>query len=610
MPGDRSVALVAVGVDVTGVLVELSGAAAGAEATAAWLKEQRPLGVTVSATVLTDAKGKPVTSQKVQLAAQKYVDERAYDLLILYFAGHGIVKGGGDEQVLLSGIGQFNDEAIDIAATAGNARFSGIRHVVIISDACRSPVTYGGQLDQVSGKPAVKRGNLEGPKSQVDVFYATEPSKTAKEYKGVGFFTEMLLTALRTCPPEVRSEDPKYAGGRPVVPAHLLGAYLEDIVPIEASQRVPSFEQTPDIIVSSHEPRFVAFAPKLGTRGAATLVTPMTERALIRRDLPALVRTDALRDIRTHEFRVSRSRGGPPVVPLEKSVERAGIANDYLEHDVDPQRRASFETRTGYIVVGAKVTDVLVRGQAPDRLDTPEGSDIRLFPGSGSNPSGNRGSMIVILDDKTVCVVPVMPGYVGTIGVQEGRVRSLSLQLSENERSYQRISDESVKDFRQRRATAASLAASGQLWRLARQDANHVADFLRQGKRTDPTLGIYSSYAYSTAGNDKGTASVFEWVAENYNDRPDGLPAAPVPFDVVMLAGKVTPEMALRPPGFAPFCPLLTLGWSLLEAHTYDHPLHDAIRQAGRHRLNAEWTTFARGDVRALLVAFERGEIQ
>jgi hypothetical protein len=603
MTATRSIDLLAVGVDVTGVLVDLSGAASGARAVAGWLKKQARLGVAIRSKVLVDKPGKAVTAREVQRAAQRFVDERACDLLILYFAGHGIVKSGGDEQVLLSNIARFNDEAIDIAATASNARFSGIDHVVIISDACRSPTTYGGQFDQVSGKPAIKRGNLEGKKTQVDTFYATEPSKSAKEYKGVGFFTEMLLTALETCPPEIRSNDVQYAAGRAVVPAFMLANYLEDIVPVEASQRIPPFEQTPDIIVASHVPRFVAFAPDLTQRGAATHVTPMTERALTTRELPALVRTDALRDLGGVRLLGDQAGG------LEQRLAQAGIVNTYRETDIDANRRRSFETRTGYIFVGAKVMDVLVHGRKPDRIPTPEGTDIRLFPELRTGSLGNKGSAIVLLEGGTVCVLPVMPGYVGTIGVEKGRVRSLAFQLSENERRLQGISEASMQELQLRRTTIASLAATGRLWRLARKDAIELADFIRQGKRMDPTLGIYSAYAYATAGKDKGTESIFRWVAENYMDRPYDLPAAPVPFDTAMLAGKLTPEVACRPPGFAPFCPMLTLGWSLLEANTFGQPLHDAIIQAGRHRLNAEWTTFERGDVAPLIAAFEKGEI-
>lgn len=597
----RSIDLVAVGVDITGVLTGLSGAASGAKSVAGWLEDQVRLGANVRTTVLTDEGGASVDARTVQNAAQRYVDERACDLLILYFAGHGIVKGGGDEQVLLSGIKDHNDEAIDIAATAVNARFSGIKHVLIVSDACRSPVVYGGSLDQVSGKPAIKRGNLEGPKSQVDVYYATEPSRTAKEYKGVGFFTEMLLSALEKCPPEIRTEDAQYDAGRAVVPSHKLAKYLEDIVPIEASQRVPPFEQTPDIIVSSHVPRFVAYAPDLIQKGAAIPTTPQPEHALEDRKHPALAKMDALRNIASAY--VSDREG------VRQGFANAGITDSYhLEAEVDSYRRMSFETRTGYIVVGAKVEKVLINGGEPDLIDTAEGTDIRLYPRNFYHR--HQGSVIIFLRGGTVTVLPVMPGYIGTLGVQDGRVRALSFQFSDNERRFLGITDKEVAEMAQRRAAAAGLAASGRLWRLAKGDALYVAEFVRQGKRIDPTLGIFSAYAYFTAGNDEQVKSVFDWMAKRYFYRPEDLLVAPVPFDVAMLAGEITPENAIGAAGFAPFCPMLTLGWSLLEACTHEYPLHEEIIAARNHRLNAEWTTFEKKDVQGLIAAFLRGEIQ
>jgi hypothetical protein len=598
----RRVALLAVGVDRTQILTKLNGAASGAQDFARWLGEQGedgPNGVKVTSTVLTDAKGE-VTSRQVRDEADRFIKKKAYDLLILYFAGHGIIKSGGDEQVLLSGIARYNDEAIDIATTAKNARTCGISHVMIISDACRSPTTYGGDLDQVSGQPAFPRGAVTGvTRSEVDVFYATEPSRQAKEYKGVGFFTEYLLSVLRDSPPEIHADWPKVSPARPVVPAKLLATYVTERMAAIGRSRDADLDQTPELMPGSYEPKFVAFARRSLARPSPASAPAPEASTIALKELPhALVSPDVDRAIT-----LAKDAGVelPPTLQIDPNI----------------ARRQSFETRTGYLVIGSGVEFVLVHSPVRDHDEvlTPEGIDIRLYPRFRTEThrpeterENHRGSLIMGFPGGTVSVLPVMPGYIGVLKVIEGRVQSLSFQLSENERKALRIPDEEVKLLEERRKVAAGLAASGRLWHLTRADGTQLATFLRQGKRMDPTLGIYSAYAYATAGNDDQVLSIFRWTTENYNDRPLGTVSAPVPFDVAMLAGRVDKETAWRQPGFAPFCPLMTLGWSLLGS--YPAELDDSIRSAGKYRLNALWATFKRSDVKPMLAAFEAGRIE
>ncbi|WJV61465.1 caspase family protein [Pectobacteriaceae bacterium C52] len=202
MPGDRRVGLVAVGVNRTGVLTleELKDAAAGAHEFADWLRQQTLFGVEPIIKVITDDEGS-VTSRNIQNAVQEMINDGGLDLMILYFSGHGIVKNGDSEQVLLSEVSQYPDEAIDITATIKQAQKLRIPHIVIISDACRNAVDPFGPLGQVSGKTAILSTSFKGVRRpKVDVFYATEPSQTAKEYKGNGFFTQVLLEALIESP--------------------------------------------------------------------------------------------------------------------------------------------------------------------------------------------------------------------------------------------------------------------------------------------------------------------------------------------------------------------------------------------------------------------------
>nr|NLU60246.1 caspase family protein [Pseudomonas sp. BIGb0427] len=237
----------------------VEGAASGALQFARWLEEQQQFGISPSISVLTDQNDQVVEAKAIQTAARDLLAVGGLDLLILYFSGHGIVKNGADEQVLLSNVKDYPDEAINIAATALNARHIGVPHVVIISDACRNAVDPFGSLGQVSGRPAVKRGAVVGIKpGKVDIFYATEPSQTAKEYKGEGFFTKVLLEALQSPPTEICETWP--SSSVPIIPTWLLEDYLYNQVPTRAQQQTPRFEQTPDIIVQARQPLFLGYA--------------------------------------------------------------------------------------------------------------------------------------------------------------------------------------------------------------------------------------------------------------------------------------------------------------------------------------------------------------
>lgn len=262
----RRVALVAVGVNRTRPLVELRGAAAGARLLAEWFEAQRQFGVHVTIEVLVDEQAdgssRPVRVSDVQDVVGRLTDS-GFDMLTIYLAGHGIVKSGTDEQVLLSNAGRHPQEAVNVVATAQAARFCGLPHVVIISDACRNAIDPFSPLGMVAGAPVISRKGIVGIKpTQVDVFYATEPSQTAKEYYGEGFFTKILCRILTAPPGEICEARQEYAPNR-VIDGYMLGEYLRDAVPREAVSLVPAFNQTPDAIVLSRPPAFLGYAPPL-----------------------------------------------------------------------------------------------------------------------------------------------------------------------------------------------------------------------------------------------------------------------------------------------------------------------------------------------------------
>ncbi len=620
MATTRNVGMVAVGIDNTGVLTRLAGAASGASKMAAWLRSQSVFGVAADIAELTDAGGAKVSARQVQDAVRALVKRGDLDLLILYFAGHGIVKAGGDEQVLLSDIDAYKDEAIAIAPTLANAYYSGVPHVVVISDACRNAVAPETSLGQVAGKPALDRGPVVGArKSKVDVFYATEPSQTAKEFDGKGFFTEVLLDVLANPPASVLTVWPGLDPGVAVVPAWKLEDCLGVEVPLRASMQTPSFDQAPDFNVTSHEPKFFGYAVSAPptTRSGPALRGIVAGK---RDDDPARLATT--RDVQRRKTALDDVSAVVNATILDPKRPGAGLSRDAgLAREVaaylgSEHGRQTFETRTGYSVLGGTVEKVLLSGgKSGELVETEEGmpgNDVRLYPAPfQSGDKAQRGSVALFFAGGTVCILPILPGYIGTLHLRDGLAASLSFEVSAQLRADLHETDAERAEFASRRALAAALSASGKLQRLARDDGASYGSFMRQSKRADPTLGIYAAYAYALSGNDAGARSVDKWFRTYPSlDPKSGLVPAPVPFDVALLAGRMTPANARRAPGIAPFCPMMTLGWSVLSSYLGEHALHPAITGAGRYRLNAEWTTFRHQDIGPLLDAFEEGELQ
>jgi hypothetical protein len=257
---------------------------------------------------------------------------------------------------------------------------------------------------------------------------------------------------------------------------------------------------------------------------------------------------------------------------------------------------------------------LLSAGHSLDLVDTHEGTksvDVRLYPAPFSQGlSEQRGSVGLIFKGGTVCFLPILPGYIGTVNLREGRVASLSFEVSQQLRQGLGETDAAMKDFAKRRALAAALASSGKLQKLASEEGAAYGSFIRQSKRADPALGVYAAYAYALSGDDEGARSVFEWMRTYPSlDPATGLEPAPVPFDVALLAGQLPQAFAIAP-AVAPFCPMMTLGWSVMSSYLPSDLLHESIGKAGRHRLNCEWSTFQTRDVRSMLDAFEKGELK
>ncbi len=581
---------VVIGVDKTKGLPVLDAAASGADKFADWAKGQ---GFQVA--LLTDSNGASVSLGDVKKKIRDFVKEKTFSQLIVFFSGHGILRSPDCELWLLSDALDDPNEAVNVSGSIWQARNAGIPHVAMISDACRSrPETS--KLSQIQGGVIFPNNDPKLPRPAVDVFYATLPGNPALEaatqdaannYRGI--FTEALLKGLEGQVNEVivpmDHQDPNKT--RWVVPSWKLKPYLEKEVPQVASSISIKLQQNPDIRVESHPPKFLA-----------EVMPPATTRAMRdigeRRSLDGAIvyYGSAAERVCYGNEDVDYESGGPDFRKIAEGPDgKREIANL-----LKVKGRESFETGTGFTVVGVDVARATVTNSDCDLFEDFGAQQIRVRE---SRDAKHAQSTLIQFGNGSGVLLAVLPGLIGTLVMEEGRVVTVSYTPSRHTSKYEEY--EAVADEVEARRALAAVAARNGMFHLKEDcDFGGPEDWLRSGKGVDPTLGLYACYAYARTGSLDQVESVYE----HMHSQPD-----PVPFDVALLANKLPRQERLLQSGrlIAPFCPMLTQGWAILEPY-YD-VLPSVVQKVGGQLLPGLWTTFLPDGVELLWAAITKGEL-
>lgn len=626
-PIDRRIGAVCVGVNRPGLLRDLNDAAGGAARFHAWVLRQADCGVDVQAVLLTDAGNGSVSRVQV-LKAVKAAVAANYDVLYLYLAGHGITGGYG-ETLLLSDAANDPNDAVNVGTAWSDALYCGIGHVVIVYDACRSKpntpalnAVQGGSI--FSGIPRSQR------KKHVDAFYACALGQSAFETSAAGgggppeaFFTNTLLGLLQAPPPAMLATVQHAGRSLSVIPCAPLERFLEEEVPRIAARQSQPFEQSPEVDVLSSMPEYFAVAAAAvpavaagraggATRGgirASASSGPSPPAPAAAAPAPG-ARQQLARRIAGMAF----SGQGPPSSRLATErlraapeVRQAGpLFNALMDAAERAVGRGGYETHTGITVRGSGVRRLIVSNNPPVTAADGTSPDRVTHWRIGQGPWDARaGSALVEFDDGSGAVVAVMPGFEATLVVDHGGLQALSYAPTRHTQVHALYVHKEPRIQAQRMA-AAALLGTAQLHELVRQGGSALADEIRQYKAADPTLGVLAAYAYRLAGEQAQVESVLRYMASSFVDAH--LPPPPVPFDVALLAGHLTPEFAARSPGIAPFCPLLSLGW--LDLADRVPGLHPTVLSAGRHRRQTLWTTFTSEGVALLAAAMTQGALR
>lgn len=615
--------VISIGVDNVQGMIPLTGAAAGAEEFAEWARSQ-----SYETSTFTDREDRKVLIRDISEEVSRIVDSRTCTKLIIFFAGHGFLQSPTQEIWLLSDAGKYPGESINVVSSREYARASGIPYIVFISDACRailSDLRFSG-----NGGTIFPNGNYDLEDSKLDLFFATRPGDPAyevsseKNRKRFGLFTEAILDILKgDCPEALSFEDglqtmsyPNYnqlkstGVNKQFDPTHqtvktpFIEPPLKKLLKQKCSEVKATLTQNPQIIVQSQadQPYLSIFpfgeTPKRSTTGARLGKKANREDQSF---LGIVANVNNVVDSLSNNNRGFIADQDPTIgfeneggfTEILSSVEASEWTDSQRQISYDPQSRLitnankifdatgkrSFETMTGFTVVGEKVKDVLVYQNRVEIFKQYGGTQVRILDDSLS-------SALLLLPSGYSIPVAVIRGYIGTLVFHKHRLLTINYTPSENNyRLYEeyRKKEEEIKFLRSFVASAANEGFEyGQIFETERfGDGRHrrfdVGSFLRGPKYLDPSLGLYAAYAYLQAGKTKDIESVYSYMSEDNHL---------IPFDVAMLAGKINRSVGR----LASFCPMLSLGWAY--RNKFESSLHSRVVEASQYLIPGLWTTF------------------
>lgn len=607
-----------IGVNRPKALAPLQGAVNDALAFAAWIA-----GEGYEVKTFTDDHG-PVFFAAIFDAVDQAVSKGTATQIVIYFAGHGF-QNGGSEIWLLSGAPDNPGEAISVEASVMAARESGLKSVVLISDACRS-IPSGLQSNRVDGLSIFPNRPLNRTtRPEIDRLFATLPSLVAVEAARAGedarrggVFTRELMRGYRDTPPTFIDKIFENGEVIEVVTNRKMKKLVRELVEDAAFEAMPQAAQLPEFILESVDayvarvtradkpvagigrtlesmiPGLPGLSDKLGSvlgsiKSLGGGKESMPARTATRpRPAPAPSATRLAREA----IQTAVEGRSPHVATTSEQGASIARAIDRFSTQAPVDH---FETRTGFFITGADV----VRADAPGFVaDVLAAGVVRLQPEQDA-PSA---SVLIEFATGTGTVLPGLRGYIGHVFVDQGGVTNVNYVPSTNDRrwpDYQAVRGQ----LETLRATVAAAAGLG-VFRVDARQAQSFAQQLRQMKLFDPTLGLYAAYGYASAGLTEDVAFVHQRMRSELDAEL---------FDVAILARRgVHPrESFATPPGdlpILPFCPMLRQGWSLLAVQ--EATLPDAARQARDWLLPSLWTSFASDGVKILRNAIERGDFQ
>jgi hypothetical protein len=585
-------AAVLIGVSKTGHLPELQAVQSGIGGMRSWAATQGIKGDRL--VVLTDQAGK-VRAHQIVDAIERLVEPRSLDQLVIYFSGHG-VHNRGDYWLLSDAPGKAG-EAVNVEGSIQLARYCGVGHVVVVSDACRT-AAEGIQALGMSGSEIFPNDPADGMERPVDAFFSCARGKPSLEVRDAAestlafsaLYTEVLLECLNGQNAAVLERVVEDGTTFGLVRSWKLADELLALVPSRLKAKLgktPTINQTPVARVVSRDawmsripnellPRLARSAGTGSPGAAACTVTALdTAEELLSTALSGnLGRFDSLL--------VESESGSGSGSALLRSTTSSLAATFGPTH---------FETGCGFKLRGAQVRAVHSPNSGYEVLDKEQGSLVRMSLQAGAV------SVLLELSDGCGVLLPAIPEFIAELTFEGGELVNVAYEPSD---LSPRWPEYSVRrdELRSLRSSIAAAAGLG-VFRLVGDNALQLARTMQVAKSIDPSMSLYAAYAYHEQGRRDRIREMQAFLRDDL-----GITF----FDIALLAADDSLLKAQSGGSLVPPVPLLSQGWSLLSA--FRAPMPDALANLQRHLRPSLWTLFDPTGTQALIKAFHNGEIR
>ena len=491
------------------------------------------------AAIITDADQNPVTVERLQAELNKILaDTRPIHRILIYFAGHGIIREVASGLWLLS---DWKRKGVVVAHESLRQRLAsfGINQIAIFSDACRSLPKSMSQL-QLDETSVLAPGPVEDAEPDVDKFFATRDGKKAFALPGsvetadVCVFSGVLLEALWGKRAEAFS---KYVSNS--ITSSSLALHLKAEVPRIAKEYGLSLKPSvsaafpegdnvylpPGILTVESFPPFdwpaLCVAPPSGLQTSLTASVPPIESTALPMTLPFGLQSSVgesqtaespARSISNekmdgaptvHETRDDRT-GSTRVVPTRKRP------RPLLERLRNQKLPTGFETWSGFAVEGAEVR----RLWTPNRVFARPHLDAnwwRVWESADSSLSDPKPILIEFTNGQFAALA-ALPDFVAGLVCDSRGVSAVVYRLT-NSNAGARFTEDVI----------------GKLERgvLGADEVTDLAAQIRVQKHLDPMLGVFAAYLYHSIGDIGSIRRMAYFYTHNRQ---------PIPYDIAILA--------------------------------------------------------------------------
>jgi hypothetical protein len=409
--------------------------------------------------------------------------------------------------------------------------------------------------------------------NQWNQFFACGLGRSAAELKDpasaagnfCALYTDALLSALKGQAPDAFRPEPPMDSQWRYVGTAALRDYLAKEVPrrVIAKGFADRVNQNPDAIVIASD-NWVSRVPRIAAPSPGPiLAAPLN---------PTLLNV-ATRMVNETIIGASVRAGAAPLRAAEIELNR--LEREFAEtaKAIEPEFGPDhFETECGFKVRGTSVDEVFAfRAAKVERLGN---KLVRI-----TQQDEPCVSVLFRFTNNTCAVLPAIHGYLAALTFEEGELIDIAYEPAATNHRWSAY-QERMGELRNLRGIIAAATQNG-YFRLENENAFPLARRLQYEKSIDPTLSIYAAYAYHDLQRRDIITDICGYLRSDIGATL---------FDLELLARRLVDKAVEPNQRIVPFFPLLSQGWSLLNANRVRK--HRVLEEVEPLMKSSLWTLF------------------